>query len=446
MDLKKEEKMTPYEEMKKLQDDAGIKKIVDLLVLAPQNDPFYMGQQGQVDKAKWFADIWHTLGFTSNVHIRRIHYRMVSQPTPIIKPNGKPYKNTISDYGFLNEASKSARYIEDSISPSDFVDRRNAEPMINDITDMELPEVIIQGRYHMMNEIPMPALPKITTDNGGYYIDVPDQYMVEIWSEKSTMNDIIIPVAQNMNANYVYGMGELSLTLVDDLINRIIERDKPTRIFYISDFDPAGLIMPVSISRKIEFLGGDLDIKLFPLMLTEQQCIDHTLPRTPIKDTDLRKAGFENNYGGGATELDALEALYPGEFEKILVDAISEYRQPDFVMEVQEAVLKYENMVEDANEDVYKKYEEEVAQVKEEWQAIQQTVEAWKESFEPVYDNILTDLEEVEVDEIVIPKPATIANHTNPLFSTDRDYMEQLVEYKFFQKKEVALQVLEAIA
>jgi hypothetical protein len=39
-----------------------------------------------------------------------------------------------------------------------------------------------------------------------------------------------------------------------------------TRILYISDFDPAGAHMPVSVARKIEYLlrrdGHDLDIRL----------------------------------------------------------------------------------------------------------------------------------------------------------------------------------------
>ncbi len=435
--------MTPYDKLKLLKKETGVGKITDLLVLAPQNDPFYMGQLGQVEKSKWFTTVWNSFGFTSNVHIRRIHYRMVSQTTPIIKPDGIAYKNIASDYKYLNEASKSARYIEDSISPSDFVDRRNADPIINDVDEMELPEVSVSQSFYMMSDIVMPSLPYLIAD-GDPFQDIPDQYMVEVWSEKSTMNDIILPIVTEMNVNYVYGMGELSLTLVDELINRIIERGKPTRIFYISDFDPAGLIMPVSISRKIEFLARELDIRLFPLMLTQEQCTQYDLPRTPIKDTDRRKNGFEDSYGVGATELDALEALYPGVFGQILIDAISRYRQPDFEKDTKETILEYEDMVADLSKDVHEKYADKIAEAESEWHSIQEASKAWSEKFSPVYNDIINDLEEIEVEEIELPRPSTIPDHEEPLFSTDRSYLEQLIHYKEFQHREIPEEVVDA--
>jgi hypothetical protein len=49
------------------------------------------------------------------------------------------------------------------------------------------------------------------------------------------------------------------------------------------------------------------DIKLIPLALTRDQVITYQLPRIPIKESDGRRAGFEERYGAGAVELDALE-------------------------------------------------------------------------------------------------------------------------------------------
>jgi hypothetical protein len=37
----------------------------------------------------------------------------------------------------------------------------------------------------------------------------------------------------------------------------------------------------------------------------------YRLPRIPVNETDLRRLGFEQAYGQGAVELDALEALVP---------------------------------------------------------------------------------------------------------------------------------------
>ena len=73
--------------------------------------------------------------------------------------------------------------------------------------------------------------------------------------------------------------------------------------------------MPKAVARKVEFtiakFNLDVDLELIPLVLTPDQCRDYRLPRTPIKESERRKDRFEQTFGVGATELDALEALHP---------------------------------------------------------------------------------------------------------------------------------------
>ncbi len=35
--------------------------VTNLIALARQNDPFYCGSNGQVEKGRWFADLWQRL-------------------------------------------------------------------------------------------------------------------------------------------------------------------------------------------------------------------------------------------------------------------------------------------------------------------------------------------------------------------------------------------------
>ena len=91
--------------------------------------------------------------------------------------------------------------------------------------------------------------------------------------------------------------------------------------------------MPVSIARKIEHIlrrdgHDDLDIRLDPLVLTASQVSRYGLPRIPIKDSDQRKGHFEARFGAGATELDALEAIRPGELARIIEERVEVYRSP----------------------------------------------------------------------------------------------------------------------
>jgi hypothetical protein len=121
---------TPYERLKVLQHEIWLERgrkppIKDLIVLAPQNDPFYAGTEGQQAMAGWFAGIF---GQTTGVHLRRIHYRLVARGD-VVRHDGMLYENNQNSWHYLNNASRFARYLG-LIDPEDLVDRRNPAPHI----------------------------------------------------------------------------------------------------------------------------------------------------------------------------------------------------------------------------------------------------------------------------------------------------------------------------
>ena len=46
-----------YEQLKDMAREKQC-RITDLIALAPQNDPFYVGTSGDWEKGRWFADLW----------------------------------------------------------------------------------------------------------------------------------------------------------------------------------------------------------------------------------------------------------------------------------------------------------------------------------------------------------------------------------------------------
>ena len=163
--------------------------------------------------------------------------------------------------------------------------------------------------------------------------DARQDFIVEVWIEKSTQNDWLVPLCERRGVNLVVGIGEQSETRSRELAQRSAEFAVPVRVIYLSDFDPGGRSMPKAVARKVEFtiakFGLDVDLQLIPLALTPDQCREYRLPRTPIKDTERRKDKFEQTFGVGATELDALEALYPGELARLLDAEIDNFLDPD---------------------------------------------------------------------------------------------------------------------
>ena len=114
-----------YDAIKHLAKINGV-TIPKLLVLAPKNDPFYAASPALSARAEWFYCLWRSFGFNEGVHLRRIHYRLVSQHDPR-GYDGKPYENTTKCWNDLCEVGKHARYLG-LVDAYLFVDRRNPPP------------------------------------------------------------------------------------------------------------------------------------------------------------------------------------------------------------------------------------------------------------------------------------------------------------------------------
>ncbi len=84
--------------------------------------------------------------------------------------------------------------------------------------------------------------------------------------------------------------------------------------------------MVSAVARKLEFFVQDhkgIDIKMTKLALNEEQINKFSLPKAP-------------KHGEAVVELDALEAIHPGELSKIVESALSPYYDEEKVRKVEE--------------------------------------------------------------------------------------------------------------
>lgn len=397
-----------YETIKSLAKDIGL-RVTDLLALASKNDPFYSGDPADTARAAWFADIYQRAGYNENraPHLRRIHYWTVSQDPPVEMPDGKPYENTQRCWEYLSEASKAARYLE-LVPMTGIVDNKNPNPHIHAIYDDDDPSYSINT--------PQLTAPYVWVE--GINDTGAQPYHLEIWCEKSTMNDVLLPVAARYNANLVTFEGEVSITSVCvNLMGRIAASGgKPARVFYISDFDPAGNSMPVAMSRKLEYAirrseQPGFDVRVNPIALTAALIEKYHLPRIPIKDTERRAGKFEAAFGTGAVELDALEALYPGELARLVDGALAPYYSVEAADRVRRQQYALRQAVDARIQAITSRYEPEIA-------ALQTMIE---------------ELEAIDIDasEYTVERfEAEAAEGDNWLYDSARDYVEQIGRYK----------------
>jgi hypothetical protein len=458
--------ITPKSAIKRIAKQSGC-RISDLITLSVQHDPFNCGSKGDIALAEWFANLWNRFGMQPNSHIRKLHYKIVSQEEDVPKLDGSPYRNTEDDSDELEKASKKARYLG-LIDPRHLKDRRNPEPhlfapeftepdrpnwSIADFDGFTIPSINPSFYYDL-------ELPGIYVS--GYDYDEGEQkYLLELWVEKSTMNDELIPVCKDYGINLITSLGFQSITSSVAVLSRAgaaVATGRPVRIFYVSDFDPAGLHMPVAVSRQIQFwkeqFGSDADIKLTPLVLTRQQVLEHKLPRKPIKDSDCRKGNFEDRHGEGAVELDALEAIYPGELDRIIRDEVMQYRDeelPDRLsMAESEAEQEVESIWEQATESIQSRSDDLSGRIHEVVNQFEPKIRELSEEFDAEMEELQEEADELESEvqhliafteqETIIPLPTRpVSEVIQPdesrwLYDSGREYMEQLYFYNLHKE------------
>lgn len=426
-----------YESLKALAKASKV-KVTDLLALAPQNDPFYVGTPASVEQGNWFANLWQRFGYGFGVHIRRVHYQIISQDPPVLLPDGTPYQNTLECWQYLVSASKQARYLG-LVDAYSFVDRRNPDA---DSFTLWSSDDALEVTGHDLPDESLPDFPDLPSV---YYSGarVPQAYRLEVWAEKSTMNDVLIPWCQKYGATLQTGLGELSITAVTAFVNRCKADSRRTVVLYVSDFDPAGRSMPVAIARKIEFLTVDtgLQVMLFPVVLTPDQVQQYHLPRTPIKESERRGAKFEARFGEGAVELDALEALYPGRLTAILTRFVLDNGlfDRDLNDRCQQRADNFRKMLRDitaptrlqfAYQDLESKYNDLRNEMASRYAAI-------KLEWDDLRLDISRELEAQFPDLPALPEASQGPPQAEPLLDTSRGYIQQLVHYRLWQGKDV---------
>ena len=446
-----------YEDIKALSKATG-RRIPELLAMASNNDPFYI-MPAQTKQAEWFAGLWDKFNFPQGVHLRRIHYKLISQADPVLMVDGRPYQNTELCWQYIGNASKAARCLR-LVDPIAFEDKRNPdatlirryedsnpkpEAVIDTLYDWSMPEINVDIAEYLNWSIPDVSV------TGYEFRDNDQPFHIELISEKSTMDDVIVPLCRWLRINYAPATGFQSITGVISLLRRIAESGKSGVVLYISDFDPAGSFMPPSVARQIEYwlpvYAPNLNVLVLPVVLTCKQVNQYSLPPIPIKETDKRQDNFLTKYGvQGATELDALEAIHPGELRKIIIDAIEPYRDLDISDRMMEAEQDAEKAVRAAWKKLNQKYREPLTTLKSQTreivagyqdrleslrQAMNADLAPIQEELESLRQAIITDMDEFEPE--LPPRPEStlsLPDEFAGLFDSRRDYLEQLPFYK----------------
>jgi hypothetical protein len=402
----------------------------DLTVLAVQNDPFRVDTPAGHRDGAWLAITARDLGLGDRkIHLRGLHYMLIGRP----KPDGTSYTNTETDWLWLQgNAGKAARWLR-YIPFDQIVDQRNAAPE-RQVFSRPDPTPYLSVGVH----VEIPDVDDINPEIGVRDFTARQPYRIVMVGEKSSLADVLDPLARQYHTDLYLPTGEISDTLLYTMARDGAEDGRPMVVLYFADSDPSGWQMGISLSRKLQALialeFGDLEVQVRRVALTPDQVREYGLPSTPLKATELRGDAWRTATGTAQTEIDALATLQPDLLRRIARDAIRAFYDTTLDGQVQVARNRWVEAAQQVIDDSIDA--DELDRVRAE-AAVK--LDALRDEIDALNDALQVDVTYGDLPEIVVPTSTLNADEGNgkPLLDSRWSFTEQcraLIDSKAYRE------------
>lgn len=128
----------------------------------------------------------------------------------------------------------------------------------------------------------------------------------EIWAESRSIASVILDDCQALAVSLFPCGGFSSLSFIHEAATSINNSSdkRPLQVFYIGDYDAAGVLIDVSLQRELrEHLRPDIELRFERIGINADQIAEYDLPMKPRKETDRRSQHIDC-----AVEAEALPA------------------------------------------------------------------------------------------------------------------------------------------
>ncbi len=336
-----------------------------------------------------------------------------------------------------DKAAAAARWL--GYLPFDrIVDQRNAEPTIR-VFERPYPDPYISVGV----DVDIPDVSEITPTIGVSDFYGVQPYKIVMVGEKSSLADVLAPLAHAHEADLYLPTGEMSDALIHRIASTGARDGRPMVVLYFADCDPAGHQMGISVARKLQALRafgehrvraedaygnryletvdfGGLEFEVHRVALTVDQVREYGLPSTPLKDTEQRADRWRQATGVEQTEVDALASLRPDLLRSIARDAVTRFYDTSLDRRVAEARRQWLTEAQQALDDSMDA--EELDRVRTE--AADKLAELQSE-IDAINDALRVDVDRDDLPEIVIPGPELDGDRPAPLLDSSWEFAEQ---------------------
>ena len=158
---------------------------------------------------------------------------------------------------------------------------------------------------------------------GHYRADLWQQsdYYCVVWTESRSIAGVVEDDCRELAVSLYPAGGFSSITLAYQSAETInyYAAGRPVVIFYIGDYDPAGVLIDVALERELrEHIDEDIDLHFNRIGITADQIKAHDLPSKPRKDTDRRSRHIRETVEAEAMPAKILRDLLRTNIETLL--------------------------------------------------------------------------------------------------------------------------------
>lgn len=368
-------------------DESGL-SMKALTVMSDQSDPYRMDTPAHHRDAEWLANVMQTQGLTRQIHNRGLHYAILGQTMP----DGR-------------------QYVSDGLSV-DIPSAADIEPYV--------------GAYYVDAD---------GQTHGGFGMAQP--YKLVFVGEKSSLDDVLGPIANRYKADIYLPTGDISNTHIYSIAKTGAEDGRPMVVLYFADADPSGWNMGIAIGRKLQAFRDlhfpELDFQVHRAALTIDQVREFDLPSTPLKESERRADKWRQAFGVEQTEIDALATLRPEMLHQVARDAVAPFYDFDLESRVAEAYQEWRDAAQsvlDAEIDA-----DYLAEIQEQ---AEQRLSELREQIDAINDSLRIDPGDVVLPRIEVPEAELTQGLAPPPLIDSRwswlDQTKALIESKNYRQ------------
>jgi hypothetical protein len=212
-----------------------------LTVLSSQVDPYRLDTPAGHRDGAWLAEqLDRAVGAERRIHWRGLHYAIVAAGD-IRKPNGEVYRNDDANWTWLaNNAGKAARWLG-YVDFERIVDNRDSDPII-----LRRARVTPETWVSIGLDITIPHVDELRPYAGVAGFEGRQPYALAIFGEKTSLEDVLLPLARRFEADLFLPAGEISDSLLYRMARDGADDGRTMVVLVLADCDPAGHQMAVS--------------------------------------------------------------------------------------------------------------------------------------------------------------------------------------------------------